>query len=74
MLGKTDKNILEAGAPWFAPGVALDYLAKHAIDFWLTTEDIPHAGQPGHGRPGRVDPPREDRTTTPSRTGACSGS
>jgi len=41
-LGKTDKNILRAGAPWFAPGVALDYLARHAIDFWLTTEDIPH--------------------------------
>ena len=31
-----------AGAPWFAPGLALDYMAKHAIDFWLTTEDLPH--------------------------------
>ncbi len=41
-LGKTDKNILKGGAPWFAPGVAIDYLARHAIDFWLTTEDIPH--------------------------------
>jgi choline dehydrogenase-like flavoprotein len=41
-LGKTDRSILRAGAPWFAPGMALDYLAKHAIDFWLTTEDIPH--------------------------------
>ena len=40
-LGKTDKNILKAGAPWFAPGLALDYLARHAIDFWLTTEDLP---------------------------------
>ena len=28
--------------PWFAPGLALDYIAKHAIDFWLTTEDLPH--------------------------------
>jgi choline dehydrogenase-like flavoprotein len=42
MLGKSDKNVLRAGAPWFAPGLALDYMAKHAIDFWLTTEDIPH--------------------------------
>ena len=42
MLGKSDRNILRAGAPWFAPGLALDYLAKHAIDFWLTTEDLPH--------------------------------
>ena len=42
MLGKSDKDILRAGAPWFAPGLALDYMAKHAIDFWLTTEDLPH--------------------------------
>jgi choline dehydrogenase-like flavoprotein len=42
MLGKSDRNILRAGAPWFAPGIALEYMSKHAIDFWLTTEDIPH--------------------------------
>jgi choline dehydrogenase-like flavoprotein len=42
MLAKSDKDILRAGAPWFAPGVALDYIAKHAIDFWMTTEDLPH--------------------------------
>ena len=42
MLGKCDRNILRAGAPWFAPGLALDYMARHAIDFWLTTEDLPH--------------------------------
>jgi choline dehydrogenase-like flavoprotein len=42
MLGKSDRNILRAGAPWFAPGLVLDYLSKHAIDFWLTTEDVPH--------------------------------
>jgi choline dehydrogenase-like flavoprotein len=42
MLGKSDRNILRAGAPWFAPGFALDYMAKHAIDFWLTTEDLPY--------------------------------
>jgi len=41
MLAKSDKNILKAGAPWFAPGLALDYMARHAIDFWLTTEDLP---------------------------------
>jgi choline dehydrogenase-like flavoprotein len=41
MLGKTDEGILRAGAPWFAPGFALDYVARHAVDFWLTTEDIP---------------------------------
>jgi hypothetical protein len=43
MLGKSDRHILRGGAPWFAPGFSLDYVAKHAIDFWLTTEDLPHA-------------------------------
>src|SRR5947209_6357466 len=42
MLGKSDRNILRAGAPWFAPNLVLDYMAKHAIDFWLTSEDLPH--------------------------------
>jgi choline dehydrogenase-like flavoprotein len=41
MLGKSDRNILRVGAPWFAPAAGLDYLSRHAIDFWLTTEDIP---------------------------------
>src|SRR3954447_21419690 len=42
MLGKSDRNVLRAGAPWFAPGPVLDYMARHAIDFWLTSEDLPH--------------------------------
>jgi choline dehydrogenase-like flavoprotein len=42
MLGKSDRNILRGGAPRFAPGLALDYIASHALDFWLTTEDLPH--------------------------------
>ena len=33
MLGKSDRHILRGGAPWFAPGPALQYLATHAIDF-----------------------------------------
>ena len=41
MLGKSDKDILRAGAPWYAPCLALEYMAKHAIDFWITTEDLP---------------------------------
>ena len=42
MLGKSDRNIVRSGAPRFAPGLALDYIARHALDFWLTTEDLPH--------------------------------
>ncbi len=42
MLGKSDLEQLRSGAPAFAPGVALDQMAKHSIDFWLTSEDLPH--------------------------------
>jgi len=27
-------------APHFAPGFTLDLMAKHAVDFWLTSEDL----------------------------------
>jgi choline dehydrogenase-like flavoprotein len=55
MLAKSDKDILRAGAPWFAPGLALDYIAKHAIDFWMTTEDLPHpANRVTVDRSGRI--------------------
>jgi choline dehydrogenase-like flavoprotein len=42
MLGKTDGTMLRAGAPRLTPGFVLDSMARHAIDFWLTTEDLPH--------------------------------
>jgi choline dehydrogenase-like flavoprotein len=41
MLGKSNAEILRGDAPTFAPGLALDYMAKHAIDFWMTSEDLP---------------------------------
>jgi len=41
MVGKSDAELLRVGAPPFAPGVALDFIAKHSIDFWLTSEDLP---------------------------------
>jgi choline dehydrogenase-like flavoprotein len=41
MLGKTDGQMLRAGAPFPTPGFVLDYVARHAVDFWLTTEDLP---------------------------------
>ncbi|MGH7166621.1 MAG: GMC oxidoreductase, partial [Nitrospiraceae bacterium] len=42
MLGKSDLEQLRSGAPAFAPGLALDQMAKHSIDFWLTSEDLPN--------------------------------
>ncbi|ALA60391.1 FAD-dependent oxidoreductase [Nitrospira moscoviensis] len=41
MVGKQDLDMLRTGAPAFAPGLALDVLAKHSLDFWMTSEDLP---------------------------------
>jgi choline dehydrogenase-like flavoprotein len=41
MLGKSNAEMLKGDAPGFAPGMALDYMAKHSIDFWMTSEDLP---------------------------------
>jgi choline dehydrogenase-like flavoprotein len=41
MVGKTDADVLKSGAPKFAPHLALEVLAAHSVDFWLTSEDLP---------------------------------
>ena len=41
MLGKTTGAFLSAGAPRFAPEFSLDTIARHSLDFWLMTEDLP---------------------------------
>ena len=40
MVGKSDENLLAAGAP-LAPKCLLKVMARHAFDFWLTSEDLP---------------------------------
>jgi len=68
MLGKSDRHILRGGAPWFAPGLALDYMAKHAIDFWLTTEDLPHPeNRVTVDRQGRIHLAKVDHNIEPHR-------
>ena len=42
-VGKTDAHVLAAGAPKFVPGFTLELMAKHSLDFWLTSEDLPSA-------------------------------
>jgi choline dehydrogenase-like flavoprotein len=42
-VGKLDADTLSAGAPAIAPGWTLDLMAKHSLDFWLTSEDLPDA-------------------------------
>lgn len=40
-VGKLDAVTLSAGAPALAPGWSLELMAKHSLDFWLTSEDLP---------------------------------
>jgi choline dehydrogenase-like flavoprotein len=40
-VGKLDGETLKAGAPALAPGFTLDLMARHSLDFWLTSEDLP---------------------------------
>jgi choline dehydrogenase-like flavoprotein len=40
-VGKLDPETLKAAAPAIAPGWTLELMAKHSLDFWLTSEDLP---------------------------------
>jgi choline dehydrogenase-like flavoprotein len=40
-VGKMDADTLSAGAPKIVPGMTLEIMAKHSLDFWLTSEDLP---------------------------------
>lgn len=41
MLGKVNQDMMAMDAPKFAPGKALQDLASHSVDWWLTSEDLP---------------------------------
>ena len=41
MLGKSKGPMFHEDAPKIAPGFTLDQMAQHAVDFWLTSEDLP---------------------------------
>jgi len=40
-VGKMDRHTLAAGAPKIVPGWSLELMARHSLDFWLTSEDLP---------------------------------
>jgi choline dehydrogenase-like flavoprotein len=40
-VNKFDANMFAAGAPRIVPGLTLEIMAKHSLDFWLTSEDLP---------------------------------
>lgn len=41
LMGKSNKHMIAADAPSFAPGFVLEGIAEHTIDWWLTGEDLP---------------------------------
>jgi choline dehydrogenase-like flavoprotein len=41
LMGKSKPEMLRGEAPVFTPHGALDYITTHAVDWWLTTEDLP---------------------------------
>ncbi|WP_438752432.1 FAD-dependent oxidoreductase [Pararhizobium sp. O133] len=42
LLGKINGDILKTNAPWYAPRFALDFMAGHAVDWYMMTEDLPN--------------------------------
>jgi choline dehydrogenase-like flavoprotein len=40
-VGKLDAVTLKAGAPAITPRWTLELMARHSLDFWLTSEDLP---------------------------------
>ena len=85
MVGKSQAPMFRGEKPIetkLAPGWSLERVAKHAIDFWLSTEDLPRRREPRHGRPRRQgharlhgDERRARRTgstRSSSRCSACS--
>jgi choline dehydrogenase-like flavoprotein len=43
LLGKSNKDQLSGDAPFFTPGMVLDEMATHSIDWWMTGEDLAEA-------------------------------
>jgi len=53
-LGKVNRESLEGSEPNYAP-LDIDFVAKHSVDWWLTSEDLPDAGnRVGVGRDGEI--------------------
>ena len=45
MTGKTNGTIMKGYAPletFLMPGWSMDKIAEHALDFWISSEDLPH--------------------------------
>ena len=64
MVGKSQAGMFRGerpGATRLAPEWTLERVARHAIDLWLSTEDLPRARQPRHHRQRRQARPHLQR-------------
>jgi len=43
MVNKSDSDALRSGAPVPGPEITFEEMARHSLDFWLTSEDLPRA-------------------------------
>jgi choline dehydrogenase-like flavoprotein len=43
LMGKSNKDQLSPDAPSFTPGLVLEEMANHSVDWWFTGEDLPLA-------------------------------
>jgi len=43
LLGKVNAEMMAIDAPPMTPGKALEEMAQHSVDWWITTEDLPSA-------------------------------
>jgi choline dehydrogenase-like flavoprotein len=41
LMGKSNKDQISPDAPFFTPGLVLDEMANHSVDWWFTGEDLP---------------------------------
>ena len=59
MVGKSSADMYRGEKPLqtrLAPQRTLEEVARHAVDFWLSTEDLPRAGEPCHAARRRPHP------------------
>ena len=69
MVGKSQADMFRGEKPLqtkLAPTRTLEDMARHAVDFWLSTEDLPHPdNRVTLNRTGRCGSPTGRRTTKP---------
>ena len=41
LLGKANRQMMGGDAPFFTPGIVLEEMAEHSVDWWFTGEDLP---------------------------------